>query len=79
MRDYALNRAMAAESIGTSLLTLYRNWRARRRIEKLASSGDAILRELGFTRDDVQWAMRLPLGRNPMLALEERAFRLSRA
>ena len=79
MRDYTLNRAIAAENIGASLLAPYRNWRARCRIEKLTICNDAILRDLGITRDDVQWAIRLPLGRNPMLALEERAFRLSRA
>lgn len=78
MRDYALNRAMAAENIGASLLAPYRNWRARCRIEKLANGNDEILKDLGITRDDVQWAMRLPLGRNPMLALEDRAFRQSR-
>ncbi len=79
MRDYALNRAMAADSIGTSLISLFRNWRERRQMAKLETCEDHILRGLGITRDDIRWAMRLPLGQNPALALEDRTFRRSRA
>jgi len=74
MRDYALNRAMAAESIGTSLISLFRNWRARSEMAKLANCDDKLLLDLGIQRDDVRWALRLPLSQNPRLALEERAF-----
>jgi uncharacterized protein YjiS (DUF1127 family) len=74
MRDYALNRAISAESIGTSLFTLFRNWQARRQMAALAKCDDRLLEELGISRGEVLWAARLPLSRNPRLALEECAF-----
>jgi hypothetical protein len=74
MRDYALNRAIAAESIGTSFLTLFRNWRARRQVAVLAKCDNRHLKELGVLRDEVLWAMRLPLSQNSQLALEACAF-----
>ena len=78
MRDYALNRAMAAESIGTSFLTLFRNWQARRQMAALAKCDDRLLQDLGISRGEVLWAMRLPLSQNPRLALEGRAFMRAR-
>jgi uncharacterized protein YjiS (DUF1127 family) len=78
MRDYALNRAMATESIGTSIITLFRNWRARRQMAALAKCDDKLLQDLGILRDEVLWAMRLPLSQNPRLALEECAFMRAR-
>ena len=74
MRDYTLNRAMAAESIGTSIMTLFRNWRARRQMAVLAKCDDKHLQELGIIRDEVLWATRLPLSQNSQHALEECAF-----
>jgi len=78
MRDYALNRAMAAESIGTWIFTLFRNWRARRQMAALAKCDDRLLKELGIIRDDVIWAMQLPLSQNSQLALEGCAFMRAR-
>jgi hypothetical protein len=78
MRDYALNRAIAAESIGTSFFTLFCNWRARRQMAALAMCDDKLLQERGILRDEVQWAMRLPLSQNSQLALEGRAFMRAR-
>ena len=78
MRDYALNRAMAAESIGASLLTLFQNWRAWSEMAKFANYDDQILGDLGIIRDEVRWALRLPLSQNPRLALEECAFTRAR-
>ena len=78
MRDYALNRAMAAESIGTSFFTLFRNWRVRRQMAALAKCDDKLLQELGIIRDEVLWATRLPLSQNSQLALEECAFMRAR-
>jgi uncharacterized protein YjiS (DUF1127 family) len=78
MRDYALNRAMAAECIGTSFFTMFRNWRARSEMAKLANCDDQILRDLGISRDEVRWAARLPLSQNPRLALEGCAFMRAR-
>ena len=78
MRDYALNHALATESIGTSLLTLFRNWRARRQIVKLVKCDDRLLKDLGILRGEVLWVVGLPLSQNPRLALEECAFMRAR-
>jgi hypothetical protein len=78
MRDYALNHALATESIGTSLLILFRNWQARRELAKLNHNNDHTLRVMGITQGDVQWALQLPLRDNPRLALENLRFRRSR-
>ena len=79
MRDYAINRAIAADSFGVSLVNYYRNWQARRETAKLLKSGDHSLTMGGLTHDDICWALRLPLDQNPRLALEDRAFRRSLA
>jgi hypothetical protein len=78
MRDYTLTRAMAAESIGNSPVTLFWNWQARRRVACLANCSDGILKSLALTKEDVQWAMGLPLAHDPERALEDCAFRRSR-
>ena len=78
MRDYALKRAMATESIGTSIITLFRNWQARRQMATLAKCDDKLLKELGILRDEVLWAVQLPLSQNSQLALEECAFMRAR-
>ena len=78
MRNYTLTRAMAAESIGNSLVTLFRNWQARRRVACLAGCEDNILQSLAITQEDVRWAMGLALRHNPERALEDCAFRRSR-
>ena len=78
MRDYALNRALAAESIGSSLLPLFRNWQARRELAKLEYGNDHILKGMGITQGDVRWALQLPLRDNPRLALENLRFQRSR-
>lgn len=75
MREYALNRALSAgEASGGSLIArLWRNWIARRAVSRLADYDDYILRDIGVTRDDVNWAAGRPLTVNAALALEERS------
>jgi uncharacterized protein YjiS (DUF1127 family) len=77
MRDYVLNQAVSQGEYGiVSLLRrVRRNWKAKRRIAALANFDDYMLRDIGITRDEVQWAAGLPLTVNAALALEERAFR----
>ena len=76
MRDYALNRAVYLGEYGAiSLLRrLLRNWKARRRIAALGHFDDYLLKDIGVTRQEVQWAVGLPLTVNAAVALEERAF-----
>ncbi len=80
MRDYALNRAAAAEATGSlSLLWgLLRNWRARRAVSRLDQLDDHLLRDIGVTREELRWAAGLPLSLNAALQLEDRANRRRR-
>jgi uncharacterized protein YjiS (DUF1127 family) len=77
MRDYILNQAMSQGEYGiVSLLRrVTRNWKAKRRITALGDFDDYMLRDIGVTRDEIQWAAGLPLTVNAAIALEERAFR----
>jgi uncharacterized protein YjiS (DUF1127 family) len=77
MRDYALNQAISRGEYGiVSLLRrVTRNWKVKRRIAALGSFDDYMLRDIGVTREEIQWAAGLPLTVNAAVALEERAFR----
>ena len=77
MRDYALNQALYRGEYGIVyfLRRVSRNWKAKRRIASLGNFDDYMLRDIGVTRDEVQWAAGLPLTVNAAVALEERALR----
>ena len=77
MRDYALNRAISLGEYGavSFIRGLLRNWRAKRRIVNLSSYDDHMLKDIGVSRGEVEWAAGLPLTVNAALALEERAFK----
>jgi len=77
MRDYALNQALSRGEYGivSFLRRVSRNWKAKRRIASLGNFDDYMLRDIGVTRDEVQWAAGLPLTVNAAVALEERALR----
>ena len=77
MRDYVLNQAISQGEYGIVpfLRRVRRNWKAKRRIAALSNFDDYMLRDIGITRGDVEWAAGLPLTVNAALALEERAFR----
>ena len=77
MRDYVLNQAISQGEFGlvSFLRRMVRNWKAKRRIAALGSFDDYMLKDIGITRDEVEWAVGLPLTVNAALALEERAFR----
>jgi len=76
MRDYALNQAISLEEVGVSpIRRLIRNWRARRAVARLETYDDYMLRDIGLSRPDVEWAAGLPLTVNAALALDERSHR----
>ena len=77
MRDYALKRAISLGEYGavSFIRRLLRNWKARRRIVNLSHYDDHMLRDIGVSRSEIEWAAGLPLTVNAALALEERAFR----
>jgi uncharacterized protein YjiS (DUF1127 family) len=81
MRNYILNQAISQEEFGLVpfLRRTARNWKAKRRIAALVNFDDYMLRDIGITRDEVQWAAGLPLTVNAAVALEERAFRRRQA
>ena len=75
MRDYALTRAQSAEAAGSASLIsrVIGRWRARRAVARLADYDDHMLRDIGITRAEVNWAASLPLTVNAALALEDRS------
>jgi hypothetical protein len=80
MRDYVLTRAIAEGELPVVgfFKNVYRNWRARGRVAGLAEFDDHMLRDIGVTRAEIEWAARLPLAVNAALALEEHSFRRRR-
>jgi uncharacterized protein YjiS (DUF1127 family) len=79
--EYIEEQAGALGEISTflNLGGLLRHWQARRSLKQLASLDDYMLEDLGLKRSDVEWAERVPLTRNPVLALEERVRRQRRS
>jgi len=75
MRDYALNRAIFEDRIGNRSLfsRLFHNWKARKEVTQLTEFDDFLLADIGVTRDDLEWAAKLPITTDPTRALEDRA------
>lgn len=76
MRNHALLEAAAHElppsNVGR-IKAQWRNWMARRDIRRLADLDDWILKDIGVTRAEIDWATRLPLDLDPAKALERHA------
>ena len=79
--EYIEARAGTLGEITTffNLGALLRHWQARRSVKHLASLDDYVLEDIGLKRSDVEWAERVPLTRNAVLALEERVRRQRRS
>ena len=79
--EYIEARAGTLGEIATflNLGALLRHWQARRSVKHLASLDDYVLADIGLKRSDVEWAERVPLTRNAVLALEERVRRQRRS
>ena len=52
------------------------NWQARNAVRGLLKLDDHMLKDMGTSHSDVQWAANLPLSVNAALALEERTRKL---
>ena len=55
-----------------ALETRLRAWLKRRRLRRLLDYDDRRLNDLGFHREDLLWALRLPLSHDPIQALRRR-------
>ena len=75
MRNYAQTHSAAREDArGVPFIRwLWRNWMAHRALAQLRGFDDHLLRDIGVTRADVDWAAGLPLTVNAAIALEERS------
>ena len=45
---------------------MVRNWLARRKLRRLEALDDYLLSDIGLTRDDLFYALRLPAGVDPV-------------
>ncbi len=75
MRDYMMSHAASYETAGPASILgqFFRNLVTRRSVSRLDRLDDYLLRDIGYTREEVQWASGLPLTVNAAAALEERA------
>ncbi len=55
------------------------NWKTRQQLKELASADEWLLKDIGLTRNDVVWAINLPLSVNGAEALNRRTQRGRRA
>jgi uncharacterized protein YjiS (DUF1127 family) len=74
MREYALHQAQQTDQIaGHGLLAqLWRNWKAKRAVRRLQDLDDNLLADIGVTREEINWALLLPLSVNAALELARR-------
>jgi uncharacterized protein YjiS (DUF1127 family) len=75
MTDHAFAPATSIHGSGaiSAFSNLLRNWRARRAVGRLDDFDDYMLSDIGVTRDEVRWALSLPLTTNAAQALHETA------
>jgi uncharacterized protein YjiS (DUF1127 family) len=75
MREYALNEAHQTDQLsGHGLLAqLWRNWKAKRAVRRLQDLDDNLLTDIGVTREEINWALLLPLSVNAALELARRS------
>ena len=81
MNDYAHHQAHVSGSLeGEGILSrLIANFQARRTVKKLIQMDDYILRDMGVTRDEINWAASQPFYINAANALEDRSSTRRRA
>ena len=53
--------------------SLWRNFKARRKVRALADLENNMLDDIGITRTEIAWAARLPLTVNAAILLDQRA------
>jgi uncharacterized protein YjiS (DUF1127 family) len=81
MNDYAHHLAQVSGSLeGEGIISrLIHNFQARRTIKQLSQMDDYMLRDLGVTREEINWAYSQPFYVNAANALEDRSSARRRA
>ena len=81
MNDYAHHQANVSSSLeGEGILSrLIANFHARRTVKQLHQMDDYMLRDMGVTRDEINWASSQPFYVNAANALEDRSSTRRRA
>jgi uncharacterized protein YjiS (DUF1127 family) len=74
MREYALHHAQQTDQLsGHGIIAhLWRNWKAKQAVRRLQDLDDNILTDIGVTREEINWALLLPLSVNAALELARR-------
>ncbi|MDE2445009.1 MAG: DUF1127 domain-containing protein [Alphaproteobacteria bacterium] len=72
MNDYAQHQANLSGDANEGIIARFiNNWQARRAVKSIAKLDDHILRDMGLTRAEVNWAADQPFTVNAVQALEE--------
>ena len=81
MNDYAHHQALVSGSLeGEGIISrLIANFQARRTVKQLSQMDDFMLRDLGVTRAELNWATSQPFYVNAANALEDRSSTRRRA
>jgi len=75
MRDHVLNTSIALDASRpfAALARYFTNWRRRRKLYRISDLDDHLLEDIGLQRLEVEEALRLPLGLDPIWELDRRA------
>ena len=81
MNDYAHHQAPVSGSLeGEGIISrLIHNFQARRTVKQLIQMDDYILRDMGVTREEINWAASQPIFVNAANLLEDRSSTRRRA
>jgi uncharacterized protein YjiS (DUF1127 family) len=80
MRDFEISETQSRLAYGqlTWLVRLVKNWRMRKHLKALRHFGDYQLRDIGLSRDELNYLIHLPLEMDVAWDLERRKFLQSR-
>lgn len=80
MRDYVFHQALSRDSayVFPKLRRLVRSWLAKRNLKRLEQLDDYMLNDIGLSRADVRYALKLPYDVDPvdeMMRLQDQRIR----
>lgn len=68
MRDYILHLAQSRDS--AFVFPKLRSWQAKRKLRRLETLDDYLLNDIGLTRDDLRYGLKLPADVDPIDELQ---------